>query len=86
MKGKVVVSTNTGVIKTAEKLTPEMLDTSFDSNTNVTRWTNFTDSDHRFSTDYPSHWFITQSGNRFTDELALVAVDVNGSNLNSISA
>ncbi len=37
MKGKVVVSTNTGVIKTAEKQTPETIDTSFDTNTNVTQ-------------------------------------------------
>ena len=37
MKGKVVVSTNTGVIKTAEKQTPETIDTSFETNTNTTQ-------------------------------------------------
>lgn len=81
MKGKVIVSTHVGAIKTAEKQPPIQLDTTPNTNINVTRWSNFTDADHRFLVQYPSHWLITQSGNRFTEELPLVAVDTNGSTL-----
>jgi len=66
-------------IKTAEKEPAISVDTTPNSNINVTNWSNFTDSENRFSLEYPSHWSITQQGNRFTNELPLVAVDAKGS-------
>ena len=55
------------------------IDTTLDTKFNVTQWKNFTDAEQRFSVEYPAHWAVTQSGNRFTEELALVVNDVNGS-------
>jgi hypothetical protein len=40
---------------------------------------NFTDAEQRFSVQYPAYWIITQSGNRFTEELPLVVNDISGS-------
>ena len=52
---------------------------TINTNINVSTWSNFTDADERFSVQYPSHWAVTQAGNRFTEGLPLVATDVNGS-------
>jgi plastocyanin len=82
MKGKIVVSNNAPPainLKNAEKEPSVVIDTTPNSNINVSNWSNFTDSDNRFSVQYPSHWTVTQSGNRFTNELPLVVVDANGS-------
>ncbi len=83
MVGKVVVSKGGAKtepsINTAEKLPPIQVDTAPNTNINVSQWSNFTDSDQRFSVQYPSHWSVTQSGNRFTEQLPLVVDDVNGS-------
>jgi plastocyanin len=80
MRGKIVVSSqSTPLIETAEKEPTVTVDTTPNTNINVSNWSNFTDSENRFSIQYPSHWIITQSGNRFTKELPLVAVDANGS-------
>lgn len=82
MKGKIVVSKGQFPnIKTAEKEPTISIDSTPNANINVTKWTNFTDSENRFSIKYPSHWSVTQSGNRFTKELPLVTVDANGSSL-----
>ena len=79
MKGKIVVSDDSAVaIETAEKEPSIVVDTTPNININVSKWSNFTDSENRFSIEYPSHWSITQSGNRFTKELPLVAVDAQG--------
>ena len=80
MTGKIEVSKGSPpVIETAEKEPNVIVDTTPNTNTNVSKWSNFTDSENRFSIQYPSHWTVTQSGNRFTKELPLVAVDANGS-------
>ena len=55
------------------------IDTTPDTNVNVTQWKNFTDAEQRFSVQHLAHWAVTQSGNKFTTELPLVANDVNGS-------
>jgi plastocyanin len=79
MTAKIVVGkSSTPPIETAEKEPAVTIDTTPNTNINVSKWNNFTDSENRFSIQYPSHWSITQSGNRFTKELPLVAVDVNG--------
>jgi hypothetical protein len=84
-KGKIIVSDeaengNDDIqIKTVEKEPPVSVNTSLNRNVNVSQWSNFTDTDNRFSIQYPAHWSITQSGNKFTEELPLVANDVNGS-------
>ncbi len=81
MTAKIVVSSkaSTPAIETAEKEPSVTVDTTPNTNINVSNWSNFTDSENRFSIQYPSHWTILQSGNRFTKELPLVAVDANGS-------
>jgi plastocyanin len=81
MTAKIVVSSKESnpPIETAEKESSVTVDTIPNTNINVSNWSNFTDSENRFSVQYPSHWSITQSGNRFTNELPLVAVDANGS-------
>ncbi len=80
MVGKVVVSKSAKPsINTAEKLPSVQIDTAPNTNFNVSQWSNFTDTDQRFSVQYPSHWSVTQSGNRFTEQLPLVVDDVNGS-------
>ena len=78
---KVVVSSKESnpPIETAEKESTVTVDTTPNTNINVSNWSNFNDSDNRFSIQYPSHWSIMQSGNRFTEELPLVAVDANAS-------
>lgn len=78
---KIVVSKNAQpIITTAEKEPAVVVDTTLDTNINVTQWTNFTDAEQRFSVQYPPpHWAVTQSGNRFTEELPLVVNDANGS-------
>ena len=80
MKAKIVVSSqSTPPIETAEKEPTVTVDTTPNTILNVSNWSNFTDSENRLSIQYPSHWSITQSGNRFTKELPFVAVDANGS-------
>jgi plastocyanin len=81
MTAKIVVSSkaSTPAIETAEKEPTVTVDTTPNTNINVSNWSNFTDLENRFSIQYPSHWTILQSGNRFTKELPLVAVDANGS-------
>lgn len=82
MRGKIIVSSeSTPLIETAEKETTVTIDNAPNSNINVSDWSNFTDAENRFSIQYPKHWSITQSGNRFTKELPFVAVDANGSSL-----
>jgi plastocyanin len=81
MTGKVVVSNKAQpTLTNAEKEPAVAIDTTPDTNVNVTQWKNFTDAEQRFSVQFPSHWAVTQSGNRFTTELPLVVNDVNGSN------
>ncbi|MGI0030878.1 MAG: plastocyanin/azurin family copper-binding protein [Nitrososphaeraceae archaeon] len=83
-KGKIIVSdeadeeNDDSQIKTVEKEPAVSVNTSVNRNVNVSQWSNFTDTDERFSIEYPSHWSITQSGNRFTEELPLVVNDVTG--------
>lgn len=81
MTAKIIVSSKqpNSLIATAEKEPAVTIDVTPNTNVNVSKWRNFTDSENRFSIEYPSHWSITQSGNRFTKELPLVAVDANGS-------
>ena len=82
MKGKIVVSNDSPTainLKNAEKEPSLVVDTTPNSNINVSKWSNFTDSDNRLSVQYRSHWTVTQSGNRFTNELPLVSVDTKGS-------
>ena len=80
MSAKIIVSEESiPPIETAEKETTVRIDNALNTNINVSNWSNFTDSANRFSIQYPSHWSIAQSGNRFTEELPLVAVDANGS-------
>lgn len=81
MQGKIVVSSKQSntLFETAEKETTVTIDTTPNTNVKVSNWSNFTDTENRFSIQYPSHWSITQSGNRFTQDLPLVAVDANGS-------
>jgi plastocyanin len=80
MVGKIVVSNKAQpTLTNVEKEPAVAIDTTPDTNVNVTKWKNFTDSEQRFSVQYPAHWAVTQSGNRFTEELPLVANDVNGS-------
>jgi hypothetical protein len=77
---KIVVSKESiSPIETAEKEPSVTVDTTPNTNINVSNWNNFTDSENRFSIQYPSHWVIMQSGNRFTKELPLVALDANAS-------
>jgi hypothetical protein len=86
-KGKIIVSDkvenkNADIeIKTAEKELPVIVKMLPNPNVNVSEWSNFTDTDERFSIQYPAHWTITQSGNIFTTQLPFVAVDANGSSL-----
>jgi hypothetical protein len=81
MTAKIIVSSKqpNSLIEAAEKEPAVTIDVTPNTNVNVSKWRNFTDSENRFSIEYPSHWSITQSGNRFTKELPLVAVDANGS-------
>jgi len=80
MIGKVIVSKGARPsISTADQQLAIQPDTTPNTNVNVTNWSNFTDADQRFTVQYPSHWTVTQSGNRFTQELPLVVNDVNGS-------
>jgi PsbP-like protein len=80
MTAKIAVSKeSTPPLETAEREPAVTVDTTPNMNINVSNWSNFTDSENRFSIQYPSHWSIIQSGNRFTKELPLVAVDANGS-------
>lgn len=80
MAGKIVVSNKAQpTLSNAEKEPAVAIDTTPDTNVNVTQWKNFTDAGQRFSVQYPVHWAVQQSGNRFTTELPLVANDVSGS-------
>lgn len=80
MVAKVVVSKGAKPsISTATQEPAIQPDTTLNTNVNDTNWSNFTDADQRFTVQYPSHWAVTQSGNRFTQELPLVVNDVNGS-------
>ena len=79
MVGKIVVSNKAQPILTNAEEPAVAIDTTLDTKFNVTQWKNFTDAEQRFSVEYPAHWAVTQSGNRFTEELALVVNDVNGS-------
>jgi plastocyanin len=84
--GKIVVSEGSVPdLKGAEKQASVTVDTTPNTNINVSRWTNFTDSENRFSVQYPSHWTVTQAGNRFTNELPLVATDATDANANATS-
>jgi PsbP-like protein len=78
-EGKALVTKGNNEIKTVEKETSPVLDRAVNTNINVTKWSNFTDSGQRFSVQIPAHWTVTESGNRFTEELPLVATDTNGS-------
>jgi len=80
MTAKIAVSKeSTPPLETAEREPAVTVDATPNMNINVSNWKTFTDSENRFSIQYPSHWSIIQSGNRFTNELPLVAVDANGS-------
>ena len=80
MVGKIVVSNKAQpTLTNAEKEPAVAIYTTPDTNVNVTQWKNFTDAEQRFSVQYPAHWAVTQSWNRVTTELPLVADDVNGS-------
>jgi plastocyanin len=80
MTSKIAVSKeSTPPLETAEREPAVTVDATPNMNINVSNWKTFTDSENRFSIQYPSHWSIIQSGNRFTNELPLVAVDANGS-------
>lgn len=81
MTAKIVVSSKESnpPIETTEKEPSVTVDTIPNRNINISNWGNFTDSENRFSIQYPSYWTIAQSGNRFTKELPLVTVDTNGS-------
>lgn len=88
MMAKIVVSgSSTPEIKTAEKEPSVVVDTTPNPNINVSNWSNFTDSENRFSVQYPSHWSVTQSGNRFMKELPLVTTDAtDATNANATSS
>lgn len=80
MVAKVVVSNKAQpTLTNAEKEPAVAIDATPDTNVNLTRWKNFTDAEQNFSVEYPAHWTVMQSGNRFTEELPLVVNDVNGS-------
>jgi plastocyanin len=56
----------------------EKNDTIKSSNANVTDWSKYTDAQGRFSLEYPAHWEVTTTGNRFLDELPFTALDSKG--------
>ncbi len=60
MVGKVVVSKGAKPsISTASQQPAVQPDTTPNTNINVTNWSNFTDTDQRFTVQYPSHWVVT---------------------------
>jgi hypothetical protein len=78
-EGKDIVTGDKSTINTVEKERPQIVSAVPDRNINVTQWKNFTDNDGRFFLEYPAHWVITQSANRFTEGLPLVVTEASNS-------
>ena len=53
-------SAECALISNAEREPAVAIDTTPNTNVNVSQWKNFTDAEQRFSVQYPAHWAVTQ--------------------------